>query len=492
MLKKICVALIAFLMLLPVGGIGIFKANSIGEKEREAKVNEIEESIIKLPEIKWSDWDYSQIGLHIHTDYNGIEKDTPILQSIFEGIDVDNNPSTGQNGNDIKVFVMVFPYAEKVNGNWVFLISFIVNVIRLGEEIKNGEFEISLGGSVFFNVQHKFRIGYYSPNNEEIPREVRESITIVPYIFYEKDPEFYIYVEPIFDEGNQNLSVILEYSNLGSHKLMIDYYPAVKTMVKVSPNVGINKFNIAIERFASIEQTIRMRYEGNMAINLTMEDIPQAMNFSLNFSENYFEYEASDEFNTTLMIEVFGLDYFMLIKYLPRHLKAQFEEEGYLYIYVNQRKTKFIISNDLENPTTYFSITNLTGEAIIQWGIGKEGHFKIDGLKGMKMETKLQIGSIYLKTYSIVNAEHLDINWNLSIPGNVFVDTNMEWLSFYSFNFSIDDAFGILIEANSLKAEDFMTEWETEFPFFNKSGEIQFIGNITFAIMLNGTWYYIF
>jgi len=314
----------------------------------------------------------------------------------------------------------------------------------------------------------------------------------VPYIFYEKDPEFYIYVEPIFDEGNQNLSVILEYSNLGSHKLMIDYYPAVKTMVKVSPNVGINKFNIAIERFASIEQTIRMRYEGNMAINLTMEDIPQAMNFSLGFSENYFEYEASDEFNTTLMIEVFGLEYYTIIEYLPRHLKAQFMEEGYLYIYVNQRKTKFIISNDLEKPTTYFSITNLTGEATIQWGIGKEGYFRIDGLKGIKMETKLQMGSIYLKIYSIVKAKHFDINWNLSVPGYVFVDTNMEWLSFYSFNFSIDNTFGILIEANSLKAEDFMAEWETEFPFFNKSGEIQFVGNITFAIMLNGTWYYVF
>ena len=152
MIKKIYVALIAFLILLPVGGIGIVKVGNIGEEESNVEVSETKESMNTLPEVKWSEWDYSQIGLYVHTNYNGIEKDTPVLQSIFNGIDVDNNPSTGQNGNDIKVFVMVFPYAEKVNGNWVFLISFIVNVIRLGEEIKNGEFEISLGGSVFFSI----------------------------------------------------------------------------------------------------------------------------------------------------------------------------------------------------------------------------------------------------------------------------------------------------------------------------------------------------
>ena len=56
----------------------------------------------------------------------------------------------------------------------------------------------------------------------------------------------------------------------------------------------------------------------------------------------------------------------------------------------------------------------------------------------------------------------------------------------------LQDLFGLLIEVDLLKADDFNVEWETEFPFFNIEGELQYVGNLTFAILLNGTWYYVF
>lgn len=492
MIRKLAVVFIAFLVILPVGNVLNL---SIKSHENEDNNIEKENTHFQLRISKWSDWDWkNQMGFYIHTKYDGIEKDTPVLQSIFSGIDVDDDPSTGVNGKDVKVSIIALPLIQQTDVGFVFTLSLALKVIRLGDEIKNGEFEITFGGSITFNGVHHFKIGYYSADGEEIPRELREVVTIVPYIFYDKDPEFYINIEPVFDNGNENVSAILAYSNanFGDHTIIIDYFPALDTMIKVTPSIGINKFGFSIERYTDIEQTIRMRYIGEMAINLTIEDIPREMAFSLSFAENYFEYEASDEFNASLIIEYREMEFVMKIEYLPRHLIAQFDSEGYFYINVDERKTKFIVANALENPTMYFSVTNLTGESIVRWNIGGEGYLTIDGFTGLQIEIKFEMGEVYFKIYSILQTEHFKISWNLSIPGYVFIDSNNEWLSFYSFNFTIGDVFGILIEANFIRANNYRVEWQTSTPFFTTDGEFDFVGNITFAIMLNGTWYYLF
>jgi hypothetical protein len=583
MIRKILGALIAFLMLLPVGGLIRYDIKDIGQEESSTVINDITQDFSnKMPEPNWSDWNgHSQVGLYIHTNYNGIEKDTPVLQSIFNGIDVDNNLSTGEDGNDIRISVFVFPYVEHIEGNLVLLISFTLRAIRLEDKIKNGEFELSFGGTISYSIQHTFRIGFYSAESEEIPRETSMSVTIVPYLFYDKDPEFYITVDPFFDTRNQNMSVILEYFTLDTHKLMIDYFPVIHTMMKFSPSRGLNKFNCSIEKFSETEHTIRARYEGERKVNLIVEDIPQKMEFTLSFSEKYFEYEASAEFNaslavesydfeicielehlpshllfkiererhfyvyveryteahqkvkmrykemavnltivdipqimefslyfskeekyfeyeasaefnSSLIIEIFGYPYLMKIEYLPRSLRTQFNETNYFYIYVDKRSTNFTIADSLEEPDNYVSVTNLTGEAIIRWRKKANGYLTIDGLRGLKVELKSEVRHISFKVCSVLEAEHFDITWNLSVPGYVFIDTNGEWLSYYSFNFTLNSLFGLLIEVDLLKADDFTVEWETEFPFFNREGELQYVGNLTFAIMLNGTWYYVF
>jgi len=235
-----------------------------------------------------------------------------------------------------------------------------------------------------------------------------------------------------------------------------------------------------------------MRYEGTMQVNVTIEDVPRAMAFSLGFSDNYMEYKADDEFNASMMVELFGLEYLMRVEYLPRHFKAQFTQEGYIYLYTNQRKTTFIVANDVETPTSYFLITNLTGEAIIRWALGTQGFVTVDGFQGVHAETHAEVGNLYFHFYAEMQTEHFEITWNLAIPGSVFVDTNWEWVSFYSFNLSIDDLFGVLIEAHSLRANEWQVSWQTEVPFFSKEGTIDFGDLETFSIMLNGTWYPVF
>ena len=493
MMRKMAVAILALLLFVPAGSV-----ITPQEEMHEVTAGEAHttaDSFISWPSARWSEWrDYSQFGISIRTVYNGIEKQTPVLQALFNGVDVDNNPSTGVNGMDVKVSVIILPLLQSTDMGYVLSLSLALKVIRLGDEIKNGELEICLGGTVNFNGEQNFRIGFYSAEDEEIPREVREVLTVVPYLAYARDPEFYLNVEPVFDGENQDLSVLVEYGNdvFGEHHIMLDYFPAINTMIKVTPSLGLGKMNVSIERNADIEQTVRMRYEGTMQVNVTIEDVPRTMAFSLGFSDNYMEYKADDEFNASMMVELFGLEYLMRVEYLPRHFKAQFTQEGYIYLYTNQRKTTFIVANDVETPTSYFLITNLTGEAIIRWALGTQGFVTVDGFQGVHAETHAEVGNLYFHFYAEMQTEHFEITWNLAIPGSVFIDTNWEWVSFYSFNLSIDDLFGVLIEAHSLRANEWQVSWQTEVPFFSKEGTIDFGDLETFRIMLNGTWYPVF
>ncbi|HEC77448.1 MAG TPA: hypothetical protein ENI33_09385 [Thermoplasmatales archaeon] len=498
MVKKIVGMLIILLFILPSGNLISFEAkNSAVENKMEIDDFKIEKKeyvnheISVNKKIKLNVLKPNQIGFAIHTKYNGIEKDSTILDAIFSGIDIDNNPSTGVNGKDVRVSIILLPLIQQIDIGWILTFSIALKVIRMGEELKYGDFEIYFKGNIFYSVSHTFKIGYYSPQNEEIPREIREVVTIVPYIFYEKNPEFYINLEPVFDDGNQNLSVIMEYSNTQNHKVMIDYFPAANSMIKISPDISLKKLNISIERFADVEQTIKIRYEDNFGINITVEDIPVRMAFTLGFSENYFEYIASDEFNATLVIEYRGVEFCIKLEYLPRHLISNFGE-GYIYVYINERKTKFTVCNDIDSPTNYLSISNLTGEATIQWKGEQEGYIIVDGFKGLELEIYSETSLTHFLLYSILKAEHFEIRWNISLQGYIFIDTNWEWLSFYSLNITIDDVFGVLIESNLLRADDFNVAWQTIPPIFQIDGEIDFIGDITFSIMLNGIWYDVF
>lgn len=496
MVKKIVGILIVLSILIPSGNLVSFEAKDLWEEKVDINATQVEKKEFNELEVHASkkielNKFNQQFAFSIHTKYNGIEKDSTILNAMFNGIDIDNDASTGINGKDVRVSLIILPLIQEIDIGWILTFSIALKVIRMGDELKYGDFEIYFKGNIFYSVSHMVKIGYYSPKNEEIPKEIREVVTIVPYIFYEKNPEFYINLEPVFDDGNQNLTIIMEYSDTQTHKLMIDYFPASNSMIKISPDMSLRKINISIERLADVEQTVKIRYENNFAINITVEDIPVRMAFTLGFSENYFEYMASDEFNASLIVEYGGVEFCIKLEYLPRHLIANFEE-GYIYVYINERKTKFIVCNDVDLPTSYLSISNLTGEATVRWRGEQEGYIAVDGFKGIELEIYSESELTHFLLYSVLKTEHFEIRWNISLPGYIFIDTNWEWLSFYSLNITIDDIFGVLIESNLLRADDFNVAWQTTPPIFQINGNIDFIGDITFSIMLNGIWYDVF
>jgi hypothetical protein len=83
----------------------------------------------------------------------------------------------------------------------------------------------------------------------------------------------------------------------------------------------------------------------------------------------------------------------------------------------------------------------------------------------------------------------LSLDWIIENEGHVTVDTGCDWLSTYSLNFTMDNNVGLSLAASLLKADDFTAAWVVWPPSFSLSGSIQLVGDIAFAVMLNGDWY---
>jgi len=295
-----------------------------------------------------------------------------------------------------------------------------------------------------------------------------------------------LHLEPVFEGGNSNISIFGEYVGKSNQYMQIDFNPGITSMIKISPE--IENTNLTIQRFAEKNTNIKIIYKGRLNFNLTIEKVPLFMSFSINFSENHFEYKSNDEFNATMLIETRNIDVCSKIIYLPRHIVIDGGLNGYLSIFTGNKNTKLILCNTFEKPSIYLAIGNITGNVIIQWKTGAAGYIKIDGAKNAMMDLKANIGGANLNLSSRQKAQHFLFEWHLSTEGFISIDTNWEWLNCFSMNFSIGN-FGFLIGASFLRAEDYRLEWNGTIPIFYKHGKIDFMGNFTFSIMLNNVWY---
>lgn len=433
-----------------------------------------------------------QFGAYVYTRCNGVEKKTPLLQAIMQPIDVDDNASTGENGKDVKISAFIFPYVQQVNGKYVLAISDVLKIIRLGNEIKDSDFEAYVELSFNYNGEQTFRVGLGSAYGEELPREMRIVFTVVPYLMYDKNPEFYLNTEPLFDQdnGERNISVFGEYFGKSHEYVQIDYQPAVESMIKIVPNAELGNISLSIQRLSSQDTTLTVRYEGRVKANMTIDKLPSKMDFDLLFSENHFEYTSNNEFNVTMAFETAG-DFtgVMRIIYLPRHIVIDGGLEGYLSIYVDNKKTKLILSDKFNEPSTYFMIGNISGEATLQWNIGGAGFIRLDGAKNAQMELYAKLGSIKFRMNAIQKAKHFYFGWNMSSMGYIKIDTDWEWLNEFTLNATFGDSFGILIGAGLFRAENYQLSWSFSPINFNKQGDIELTGNYRFSVMIDGVWY---
>ena len=479
-MKRIIAAFLAVVLLSPIAAYD----NEIHEKTLKSD-NEHENISIG----NYESYNFTilkqQLGAFVYTRCNGIEKRTPVIQALLNPIDVDDNPDTGENGGDVRITAYPFPYVQQVDGGWILAISLVFKIIRLGQEIKDSDFE----AYVQIDFQgHTLRAGIGSAYGEELPREARLVFTVVPYLMYDKEPEYYINLEPVFEGNSSRVSIFGEYIGKSHQYMQIDFNPAITTMIKFVPSAKIGHAGITIQRFASQETTLKMIYRGKFNANLTIEDIPITMSFDLAISERHFEYESSDEFNVSMIIEGNHQACARII-YLPRHVVIDGGLDGYVNIFTNNRKTELILADKIEEPSSFIRISNLTGNITFRWKVGLSGFLAVDGGKNAFIELSALKGIFDLK--AIKKASNFSLSWNLALNGSISIDTNWEWLTEYSINFTLEN-FGIYIKASFLRAEDYMARWNTSPPSFITYGNMDFIGDIDFSIMINGIWYPLF
>ena len=469
-----------------------------------------------IPDVKKLNILPKMFDMHIYTKCGDVEKNTSIIYGLLFPIDVDDNSNTGENGKDIKVRFLILPYLSQKNFGWVLSFSIVMDVERLGNEIKDEDFEIyayfHLSLEDYGYGDHEFCIGYSSPEGKGLPRNDILLLTIYPYLMYDKNPDFILQNTPVFDGEESDMDVMARYSgnfggNTFDHNVAISYQPAIPSTIKFTPDFSISKINTSISRTADKDTTLTLKYNGKtndeeMGVALTIDKIPREMTFSILYNifgpsgENgMIDYESSSEFNVTLTVGVskIGLMGTMRLEYLPRHFAAEWSGRvygGYINVSVNSQLTKFIICDDIDNPSVYFSISNITNSANFSWGMDQGGYIELrSGHEGPKTDFYRILGSMRVEMISEMKTDYLFLSWNIDREGYVTLDTNGNWLNEFSFNFTIDNNVGLLIGASFLKADNFRAEWVTWPPNFQLSGDKNFIGNIVFSVMLGGAWY---
>jgi hypothetical protein len=223
------------------------------------------------------------------------------------------------------------------------------------------------------------------------------------------------------------------------------------------------------------------------------------MDFSLGYNLDgkggNLNYDASGEFDVTLTINIGRVELMGCIQImaLPAHLSANWQYQvmgGYLDVITSSSKTIFTICDSLEDPTIRFQLSNITNTLNLSWGLDQEGFLFADAdHPGPIIDFYWLVDSLRLQSTSKMNTDYLYLAWNIAEEGYVIIDTDNNWLTTFTFNFSVGDNIGIDIGANLLKTQNFRLQWALWPPGFEVNGDIQIVGDFYLTVMLNGSWY---
>jgi len=449
----------------------------------------------------------------LYTRCGEVEKNTSILYGLLLPIDVDDDSGTGENGNDLRTRFFILPSLSQEDMGWVLAFHVVVEVERLGEEIKDLAVEVALDLTLNLAAYdygtHSFRLGYISPEDKELPQRERLTFTVYPYLVYDRGPDFVLEHAPVFSGPASDVDVVARYTgsyggDVFSHQVTLGFAPAVQATLRFTPQVDRKSIALSLSREAAQGTVLTIAYDGEtndqgMHIAFTIDELPQSMAFSLGYSLNgeggSIAYDSSQEFNVTLTIrmdraELMGC---MQIAYLPTHLAAEWQYRilnGYLDVNTSASDTTFVICDSLEDPSIRFSVSNITRSLHLTWNIAEEGYVLMDADRaGPRVDFSWITGSLHLQSSARMNADYFRLAWNIAEEGYVNLDTNDQFLATFTFNFTVNDNIGLRIGASFLRAQDFSVQWVVWPPAFQTSGDIQFAGDFHLSVMLGGTWY---
>ena len=380
----------------------------------------------------------------VYTNCNGVEKSTEVIFGMLNDIDVDNNPNTGVNGADIRVQYLLLPWIEldpilAIGG------LFTISVERLGEEIKDADFQVAIEVQLNTNL---IRIGYHSLQEEgnEIPNRAQVSFLLL-FALTERTKGFGIYFDPMYNSGSEGKKIeLFAESNDGtkqeSFSLMFD--PAIQTQFRITSTKVEGQWQYYFARTSSLSsmvtvQTITNEDGQEKEVTLIVDKLPQTFSFTLALTPfgpqgGSLLYESSEMFDVELTVisNQLGTCRYTTIKNTPTRVFAEWTPtvlHGFYSAEIESTGTDIIVQNSLIDPSIILTVNDLGNYSFYTtWNLTNPGDFTVYRQRELSVDLDFRIGEWIAKLKAQPTADYIATKWLVDVTGYLAFDTNLESL----------------------------------------------------------------
>jgi hypothetical protein len=440
----------------------------------------------------------------IQTTCGTVQKTTTINFGSFNEIDVDDNPSTGLNGNDIRVQYVLLPGID-VDDQFKIGVIFLLSIERIGDEIKNDFFELS--ASIFDN---NIILGYQTPNDQsnEIPTLLQLSsfIFIKPQI---STAGVTFEINPHYDDQMQDKKISLFSSfSIENERQSYDFKftPSVhkEITIETTSQPSTLRYSFSYGAPTSLVATIQKGpVSQEKETIITVDSLPLSGSFLLGITPfrsggGHIIYESDDSIQTNVLIESteMGTCKYASIENLPTYFSAVWDpakNDGFLDVDITSQGTNLQLKNSLTDPSVILNAYDIENVAFTAfWNLTNPGDFTIHKQESFHIDLEV----INDDWEAIIDAEptakDIKITWLTDVSGYLSYDTNFEPLTTVDLLIKGSDL-GIRTVGEYFKAEDFELEWTLWPPVelnIQKSGTVDF-QSLLIEIFINGNWYYL-
>ncbi|MDG6228691.1 MAG: hypothetical protein QCH96_01845 [Candidatus Thermoplasmatota archaeon] len=484
---------------------GINIQNLIGQPSQKIRSNSLTRLLNNILSLQKQIDLYDLLTSTIRTTCSGVEKTSKITFGMINAIDVDGDESTGINGNDIQVQYYLIPHIE-IDPAFILGLKFVVNIQRIGEEIKETEFNITatLGNDLV-------SVGYWAPekSGNEIPTHIQLSVLLF-YNMLDSSKGFTISMEPTYatNIGNKKLVFFNSYTSEDTvqHSHFFSFDPPSKTQMTISSTKDPNEWNYKLTRNTEYDTILTMGRSRTLPTEtketiLTFNKFPRTVSFSLRItpfsSEGGSVYYTSDSmYDMDVLIETneLGACNYAIIKNTPRMLFAEWlpvKERGWYHLEIDSDGTDISLLDSLENPTIDLSMYGVTDVDLTAfWNFTNPGDLRIVKDPSFHIDLAFIIGVWEARLDARPVAEEISVSWLTDITGYLTYDTNWQPLNQMDLLIRGSDT-GIRTVAETFKAEDFRLDWTIWPPIewnINSTGDIDFL-SMLIEVYIGGQWY---
>ncbi len=449
---------------------------------------------------------YDLLTSTIHTTCSGLEKTSEITFGLYNDLDVDGDETNGVNGKDIRVQYYILPWI-KVEPDFIIGLKFTVNIERIGEEIKENDFNINatIGNDII-------SVGYWSPDSigNEIPNNIQISL-LVFFNTADSTKGITVSINPSYSSGieNKKLTFFSTYyleEEQTSHSNYFSFEPPTRTDITIASTRNEGEWAYTFNRDTNADTVLTMglakTYQSNTKETIiTFDSFPRMVSFSLKitpFSAEggsvYYKSESMYDMDVLIQTNDFGLCHYAIIKNTPRMLFVKWlpvKEQGWYHLEMDSDGTDIRILDFLQHPSVNLSIYGLTDvDMTAYWNFTNPGTLRITRAPSYHINLSFIIGVWEARLDAQPLAEDISISWLIGITGYLAYDTNWQALNEMDLLIRGSDG-GIRTVAQTFKAEDFRLDWTIWPPVemnIDKTGEIDYI-SLLIEVYIGGHWY---